>query len=480
MYKLSIIMACIAISLFLVSCGGQDIRNGMEARIMSVFRVDGEHVRLSQGRGGATDARVGMGLHEGHRVSTGQDSYCHINLDPASLVKMDMLTDISIDRLTDSLLRINIESGQVLVDVHDQETGHVLEAIIGNTVISVRGTLFVAGVYARGEAIIIVLEGSVYVNDMPLEAGYVMRVLDGAEMVYEVSPVVFDDLDGFQLSAATDNWDRLVVAGVIDSHTDFDDWNMSPEHDPPYEPVDNGQDDVNQDEAQHAIGDIIRFGDYDWRVLDLQNGRALIITDRVITNRRYHHTMESVTWETSELRQWLNGEFFARFSLQDQERIIETYVVNNDNPWDFYSREGEPEWVELAIPVNPYWFGLTSTPGGSNTVDRIFLLSIDEVLRYFGDSGLIALGATMAKWEREESAYEGLRRGFIYDQFNERRKALDLDNSPSRWWLRSPGHNSEAAVIITSNGYLGPNGLYVERLLPGVRPALWLYLYGEN
>ena len=54
-----------------------------------------------------------------------------------------------------------------------------LEAIIGNTVVSVRGTLFVAGVYAGGEAIITVLDGSVYVNDVRLDAGHTMRVFDG-------------------------------------------------------------------------------------------------------------------------------------------------------------------------------------------------------------------------------------------------------------------------------------------------------------
>ena len=36
------------------------------------------------------------------------------------------------------------------------------------------------------------------------------------------------------------------------------------------------------------IGDKIRFGRYDWRVLDIQNDMALIITDEIIEQRVYH------------------------------------------------------------------------------------------------------------------------------------------------------------------------------------------------
>lgn len=100
----------------------------------------------------------------------------------------------------------------------------------------------------------------------------------------------------------------------------------------------------------------------------MKNSR--ILTDRVvIENMAYHHEFVDVTWETSSIRQYLNGDFFNNFSQADRARIRETYVINNDNPWTFD--------------------GMGNTPGGANTTDRIFLLSIDEVLRYFGDSGIL-------------------------------------------------------------------------------------------
>ena len=111
---------------------------------------------------------------------------------------MDVQTGISVDRLADNLLRISVNSGQVMVDVQNQNPEHTLETRIGSTVITVRGTVFVAGVYEAGEAIVTVLEGSVYVNEVPLEAGFTMRVYDGVEMIYVIEPTV-SGVDVFQI-----------------------------------------------------------------------------------------------------------------------------------------------------------------------------------------------------------------------------------------------------------------------------------------
>ena len=199
-----------------------------------------------------------------------------------------------------------------------------------------------------------------------------------------------------------------------------------------------------QAQANISVGDIIQFGDFDWRVLDVQGNQALIITDRIIDTRMYHHTYGAVTWETSEIRQWLNGDFFASFSPHDQARIAETYVINNDNPWDL---------SELG--------GWNNTPGGNNTMDRLFLLSIDEVLRYFGDSGLVAHGAIMNSGERDASALEGLWWWGIVDQYSETRIAHDLGDSASWWWLRSPGSDPNLAAGASNNGHLDLHGFLV-------------------
>ena len=42
-------------------------------------------------------------------------------------------------------------------------------------------------------------------------------------------------------------------------------------------------------------GDKISFGDYEWRVLDVQDNTALIITEYVIEERSYHDVYKDIT-----------------------------------------------------------------------------------------------------------------------------------------------------------------------------------------
>lgn len=109
-------------------------------------------------------------------------------------------------------------------------------------------------------------------------------------------------------------------------------------------------------------GDKISFGDYEWRVLDVQDNTALIITEYVIEERSYHDVYKDITWEECSLRTYLNGEFYNKFSERDRSRIISVLNQNMDNQW----------------------YG---TKGGADTWDRIFLLSLEEAAcNYFGDS----------------------------------------------------------------------------------------------
>lgn len=110
------------------------------------------------------------------------------------------------------------------------------------------------------------------------------------------------------------------------------------------------------------VGDKISFGCYDWRVLDIQNNVALIITECIIEQRAYHDAYKDITWVDCSLRKYLNVEFYNKFDAIDKTRIIPVLNKNPDNQW----------------------YG---SKGGEDTQDRIFLLSIEEaVCQYFGDS----------------------------------------------------------------------------------------------
>ena len=203
-----------------------------------------------------------------------------------------------------------------------------------------------------------------------------------------------------------------------------------------------------------TVGDVIQFGGNDWRVLEVKGDNALILSDGILFSMPYQvppegeifvpiHTTE-ITWEECDLRQYLNSEFYdTTFSADEKQRIIDTTLKNDKNPW----------------------YGIE---GGYDTKDKVFLLSLDEVIQYFGSS--------------EETAVENWQNDtFIDDQFNKARIAKTSEGAATMWWLRSPGGNYYCgkdhiilAATVTNNGGLCIQGDYVSNGYVGVRPALWL------
>ena len=205
-------------------------------------------------------------------------------------------------------------------------------------------------------------------------------------------------------------------------------------------------------------GGIIPFGKYQWRVLKTDGNSALIVTESVIEQRVFHEEFTNVTWEHCDLRKYLNKQFYESFEPVDRARILETRITDTNNPW----------------------YG---TQCSNPTVDKIFLLSISEVVQYFGDSGdLKNRKAWYWKEENELVQSDGdhcIEYGeCINDQFNEARKATYNKGWDSRWWwLRSSGvHLRPSAASVGYKGELFLCGDDVHRGDGGVRPALWLSL----
>jgi len=147
-------------------------------------------------------------------------------------------------------------------------------------------------------------------------------------------------------------------------------------------------------------GNKVVFGGYTWLVLEESADRMLILTEDVIeTQKQYHSEYVAITWADCDLNKYLNNEFYNRFNAEDKKRILVEPVVTNKNPW----------------------YG---TDGGRARKDPIFLLSIEEVVKYFGDSGQLKKGA------RND--------GCIDDQYNKERIAYDKGGEGTWWWLRSP------------------------------------------
>jgi hypothetical protein len=174
-----------------------------------------------------------------------------------------------------------------------------------------------------------------------------------------------------------------------------------------------------------AIGDKVKFREFSWHVLDVRDGKALLLCDWSIGGRPYNDVTINMTWENCSLRQYLNGEFYDSFSTQEQAAIVETLVTNRDNP-------------------------TSGTAGGNDTTDHIFLLSTEEVQRYFN----------VMEW----------------DPYNK----PDELSPPLMWWLRSPGRIGNDAAYVEEYAdkvvFVYSDGDDISKAYFYVRPALWLDL----
>lgn len=171
------------------------------------------------------------------------------------------------------------------------------------------------------------------------------------------------------------------------------------------------------------VGDIIEFGNYngnnEWEILAKEDDKILVISKYAIEFKAYNDEYVDITWEKCTLRSWLNNEYLnSAFDSAEQSLVMNTKVTNVDNK-------------EYGIP------------GGNDTTDKIFLLSIDETNKYFTS--------------------------------NNERKATLPSGTSCCWWLRSPGSTRVSAARVYTNGYI-TDKYAVDFKETAVRPALWINL----
>jgi TolA-binding protein len=170
------------------------------------------------------------------------------------------------------------------------------------------------------------------------------------------------------------------------------------------------------------VGQVIDYGKYSWRILAKEDGRMLLISNKVLSYQDFHNVQPAEPgWEGSSLRQWLNGKFLSStFSDKEASRILLTTVENAVNP-------------EFGTAV------------GGNTQDRVFLLSYEELMRYMPKN-------------------------------TDRIASRDDSVKPVIWWLRNPGKTGSYAMTVETDGSISYEGhkVYAYASGQGVRPAIWL------
>ena len=195
----------------------------------------------------------------------------------------------------------------------------------------------------------------------------------------------------------------------------------------------------------YKIGETIEFGNYpqdkdgtekpiEWIVMKKEGNQVLLLSKYVLDAKSYNEGWGDVTWETSDIRQWLNNEFYTTAFNKAEKAKIQTSLIKNEDNSEY------------------------GTSGGNDTEDKVFLLSEKEADTLFSDEE-----------ERIAKATEYAEKlGVDINENSEEKGAW--------WWLRSPGNDSFYAALVNYYGWVDGDGIGVNCNVYGVRPALHLNL----
>ena len=144
-------------------------------------------------------------------------------------------------------------------------------------------------------------------------------------------------------------------------------------------------------------------------ILEVTIDRMFLLSKKILEIKSYNNSeWGACTWENCSLRKWLNSEFIeATFSSEEQSKIQTTSVSADKNP---------------KYNTNP----------GNTTVDKVFILSINEFNKYkiSGDKAIC-------------------------------------------YWLRSPGDVQYVTAFVNHEGSVDADGILASANY-GVRPVLWI------
>ncbi|MBQ6594826.1 MAG: toll/interleukin-1 receptor domain-containing protein [Clostridia bacterium] len=198
-----------------------------------------------------------------------------------------------------------------------------------------------------------------------------------------------------------------------------------------------------------GLGDIVTFGRYvvqsgegaepeplTWRVLERDEESMLLVSEKVLEAMAFNSSEAETCWEDCSLRQWLNTDFpRLAFTRAEYACLAESEVKAEPGPGKY-----------------------EATPQGGDTLDRVFLLSVNEAKRYFKD---------------DESRRTPLTKRVMAMPDPPMHKY----NKTAFWWLRTMGTDPRNVSFVSQSGtvmYYGDMSYAIEL---GVLPAVRVNIY---
>ncbi len=230
------------------------------------------------------------------------------------------------------------------------------------------------------------------------------------------------------------------------------------------------------------VGDMITLGTYEqnhnnsdgkeaivWDVLAIEDGKMLVISDKVLDSYCFNNTdgqpqPAGLSWENCTLREFLNGDFIDTCFTDDERAMIQTTHLTNPSSKDYLA----DYWGGLDAPYDV--LGPQNHEDGPETDDRVFVLSVEEVLKYMGEEDdyrpddEYPFSRFVGASGRTARITSSIRyAGNVY---------YEHTTCEACWITRTLSDPDEGVVYLTSNGSFF--NWYSNSVGLGLRPAMWI------
>lgn len=173
----------------------------------------------------------------------------------------------------------------------------------------------------------------------------------------------------------------------------------------------------------------------EWKVLETEHdGTLLLVSAFSLNGRVFNEKRSGGTWEQSSIRKWLNTEFLQQAFNEKERKAISVTRLKNSRLFLFFSK-AQPD-----------------------TEDSVFLLSVEEVKKYFRTA------------ERTAPAT-----GYAAEHL-----CRNLFGDGGRWWLRTSGFMPGRVCYVDTDGLVFFAGGPVNEGGGCVRPAIRINPSGLN
>lgn len=231
---------------------------------------------------------------------------------------------------------------------------------------------------------------------------------------------------------------------------------------------------------QADVGDVIQLGHMEqdgdettsaeplyWDVLDKKDNKILVISHYVICRHQFSETKENEIWEESDLRKYLNGQFYDEtFDEEEKNKIVDS-VISNPSIKQYLVTLEKDEWTGI----------LDDMP---DTTDKLFALSWEEVIQYYQPE--IKINECGIKYYASDILLAKPTYVVLIEDYEQRQKKVEeltghgdgiYKTEGVAWLSRSQGIFEESVLYVDHKGNIGGTSPSSTSDC-GVRPAMWI------